>query len=148
MRAINHALTGAVIGLSLPLAVAIPLAPVSHYALDALPHWGRANAKIGDKLFQYELIIDAALCFALVVVLFIARPDRWLSAAVCAFLAAGVDFMWIPTYLKMRRGGARPTYTNPFIRLHKWIQWYERPLGSITEVLWASGMVTLMIARL
>lgn len=147
MRAINHALTGALIGLSLPPAIAIPLAPISHYALDALPHWGRANSKIGDRLFQYELIVDALLCFGLVVVLFLLRPDRWLLAAVCAFLAAGVDFMWIPTYLKMRRGGARPVHTNPLVKLHKWIQWYERPLGAITEVVWATAMVTLMFAR-
>lgn len=57
----NHALAGAVIGLAVPRrrrVVAAALGVVSHFALDALPHWG---ADDDDRKFLRVAVVDG-LC--------------------------------------------------------------------------------------
>lgn len=107
MRAINHALTGAIIGLTIaePL-VALPVALMSHFVLDAIPHYGESNpdtnAVLRSKSFKDALYVDAALCFVLVLVIVVARPLNWILAGVCAFIAAAPDFASIGRYIKVR----------------------------------------------
>ena len=138
MRAINHALTGAAIGFLIhePL-LAVPLAVGSHFALDALPHFGTNEPdEIGlrTKFFRNFLIIDAALCGVLVLGLVILGPGHWLLAAVCAFAAASPDFLSITRYRQVLSG--RPVQYG---RLTQWaqdIQWFERPIGGVVEFAW------------
>src|SRR5665647_1622052 len=92
MRAINHAMTGAIIGLSVAAPVAIPLAFASHFAMDALPHEG--NLKLSHKKNTVILAGDIALCFVLALIIFVVRPPYWWLAIVCAFLATSPDVMW------------------------------------------------------
>ncbi|MDB5166756.1 MAG: hypothetical protein JWM37_828 [Candidatus Saccharibacteria bacterium] len=148
MRAINHALTGAVIGLSLPAPVAIPLAFVSHFVLDAIPHQGSEAMVPKNKIFTVTLIVDAILCVLLVLVLGLTSTDNWFIPSLCAFLGTSPDLMWLNNYRQMKQGKPQPHTDNWLLRFHSWIQWYERPLGLITEVVWAPAMIMLMIARI
>src|SRR5580698_2100335 len=105
MRAINHALTGAIIGLTIgePL-VAAPVAFVSHFVCDAIPHFGVSGWRdIKTTWFRRLLVVDFVLCVALVVILALSRPKHWLLAAVCAFLAASPDLFSAPRMLRFRR---------------------------------------------
>ncbi len=144
MRALNHALTGAVIGLTLPVPIALPLALVSHYVLDGIPHYGSAALDNNKRLFNVTLAIDAALCVVLVMVLAISSPANWLWAAIAAFLATAPDLMWIPTYLRRQNDKALPEYKGWWIQLHKKIQWYERPNGLYVELVWLAGAVYIL----
>ena len=146
MTAINHALTGASIGLLIgkPL-VAVPLALLSHFICDALPHFGIVkNQKdwLSSKIFRNYLISDALACVALVAVLAAIQPAHWLLAAICAFLATSPDFLWIPKFLAAKNKGKE--WTNAFTRFAGGIQWFQRPIGSVVEVAWFVGCVTVL----
>jgi len=146
MTATNHALTGALIGLSVhqPFLV-LPLAFMSHFLLDALPHGEVAGGYSGSSQFTQYLIIDASLCGLLVAVLVVNQPSSWLLASICAFLAASPDLMWAQGYLRARKGiktQLKPKYA--LARFHAWVQWYQRPLGWAVEAVWATTAVTLL----
>lgn len=122
-------MTGAIIGLSAVAPVAIPLALVSHYAMDALPHEGNLN--ISAKKYTAVLVVDIALCVALALIIFAIRPAYWWLAILCAFLATSPDFMWLVKTSK-------PLHErHVVVRLHQNVQWFQQPIGVIVEVVWA-----------
>ncbi|MEI9914393.1 MAG: hypothetical protein WDN66_05485 [Candidatus Saccharibacteria bacterium] len=143
MRAINHSLTGALIGLTIsePL-IAAPLALASHYVMDVIPHHGfnrRGNAKITNRYFIASLYIDAVLCLALVLVLIFSRPINWLLAIVCAFIAAAPDFLSINRFAKsLKKKSWKP---NLYSKFASSIQWFERPIGAVVEATWFVAMI-------
>ena len=154
MRAINHALTGAVIGLAVDNPeISMPSALFSHLVCDAIPHHGlgeKSEKDIEDalksKTFRNTLILDAFLCFLLVVLLLATQPRNWLVACVCAFLAASPDFLSFRRYISVKRGTAfKQTRLEKFLSD---IQWFERPSGAIVEVAWFvvfSGLILTFI---
>ena len=154
MRAINHALTGALIGLSvLAPWVAVPVALASHFVCDAIPHYGAKasdESTIASKSFAIGLFADAALCGLLVLLLILTRPEQWLSSAVCAFIATAPDLLWIPGYMRARSGQAfRASKQNVYTVFAKSIQWFERPIGAVVELAWfvaASVLLTAFLA--
>lgn len=146
MTITNHALTGAVIGLTVsnPL-IAIPAAYVSHYICDAIPHYDGDNDRMSRPGFKYYLAADAALCVALVVLLALVRPDMWIVAAVCAFLATSPDLFWINRYRCVLAGKAwKPNWHSKFASR---IQWFERPIGAVVEVSWAIAALFVLISQ-
>lgn len=147
MRAINHALTGAIIGLSISQSiVALPLAFLSHFALDALPHYdsGESGSDITTKSFMMLLIIDMLLCILVVAGLLVSGNPAWLQSSICAFLATSPDLMWLPGFVTVRRGGKdkRPTYLAA--RFHAYIQWFTKPIGAPVEIVWAAGAIFVL----
>lgn len=137
MTAVNHALTGTAIGLisGVP-AVALPLALVSHYICDMIPHFGTRNPEmaIKSRAFRNYLFVEASLCFVIVLALAILQPVHWLLAAVCAFVAASPDLLSINYFQKMKKGAKwRP---GAYVRFAKKIQWFEKPIGAVVEVVW------------
>ena len=130
MRAINHAMTGAIIGLSVAAPVAIPLAFASHFAMDALPHEGNLN--IGKNGYKIFLVFDIALCIGLALMIFAIRPSYWWLAILCAFLATSPDFMWLNKTKKPVQD------RHAVVRLHKNVQWFQKPIGLVIEVIWAA----------
>jgi hypothetical protein len=145
VTAINHALTGAVIGLVIgePL-LAIPLAVASHYICDALPHFGAddSDKAFRSTLFRSYLLIEAALCFLLVVVLGIARPEHWIVAAVCAFAAAAPDLLWVRHYLAALHH--KKWQPNAYDKFAGAIQWFQHPIGSVVELAWFIAAILVL----
>lgn len=143
MRAINHAIAGAAIGISIQNpAVAIGVALLSHFVLDAMPHHDDVRMH-QRKLFNIVLMIDALLCLALVLVLFSVRPEDWLRPSIAAFAATSPDFMWFSAW---RKGvDAKKELHNWLLQFHSKIQWSQTPGGIIVEVLWfMSGAFILL----
>lgn len=145
MTATNHSLTGAVIGLIVdePL-LAAALAVASHFICDMIPHYGSTNP---DKTmrtagFRYYLMLDASLCFGLVLTLALLRPEHWLLAALCAFLAAAPDFFWLNKYLTALR--KRKWHPNWFSHFAIGIQWFQRPIGAVVEVAWFVAAIVVL----
>ena len=149
MTATNHALTGAVIGLVVtnPL-MALPVAFLSHFALDMVPHYGPATSNIGSKRFRNYLVSDGLLCILLVVVLAVSHPLNWLLAAACAFVATTPDFMWVKNFMHEQRGKIAPHISkrSPVVRFHHDIQWFQRPIGAFVEAAWFIAAISVLAA--
>jgi len=147
MRAINHAMTGAIIGLSIANPVALPLAFVSHYVLDGLPHHGSKKGSIESGFFKFTLALDTVLCISLVVVIGFKHPAYWWLAAVCAFLAASPDFMWLGDFIAALHGKTRKElrHRHRVVQWHNWVQWFEKPIGIIIELVWAAAASIFLI---
>lgn len=148
MTATNHALTGAIIGLSLHNPwLAVPAALASHLVCDAIPHFG-SNDKdlIKKRSFVHYLVVDAALCGVLVILLALTHVSWWWLGALCAFAAAAPDFLSIRRFVLVRRG-KKFAYTKLEWFL-KQIQWFERPSGAVVELAWFVVAVTILSALL
>jgi hypothetical protein len=147
MRAINHALTGAVIGLAVSEpVVAIPLAVLSHYICDVIPHYGRGLTQaqeLRSDFFRNLIYIDAVLCLGLVVILGVARPVHWPLAVACAFAAAAPDFLSINRYIRVRYN--RSWRPGRYSRFAAGIQWFERPIGAVVETAWFVACIVLLM---
>lgn len=135
----NHALTGAAIGLALPAPEAVvPLAFASHFALDALPHFGMAHWSnfqgFQDPRWRAVGTADSVLATGVAVGLCLIFPGRALPIALGAFCAMLPDLFYVPEiFFKVRLDKA-------LRRFHHWVQWGERPWGWIIELAWAAGM--------
>ncbi|PIZ62906.1 hypothetical protein COY17_01640 [Candidatus Saccharibacteria bacterium CG_4_10_14_0_2_um_filter_52_9] len=146
MRAVNHALTGALIGLTVAEpAVAVPAAVVSHYICDVIPHYGssqKGDTSLRASSFRSGLYIDAALCLGIVVLLAVRQPSHWLLAAVCAFAAAAPDLLSANRYFKVvARKRWQP---NLYSRFATGIQWFERPIGAVVETAWLVATIIIL----
>jgi hypothetical protein len=152
MTAINHALTGALIGLTVSHPVlAVPLAFVSHFALDAMPHYDPPGdtheERIDSKTFLWvQLIAGFILCVSLVGVLFFTHPAHWLNAAVCAFIATTPDMYTFPRYVSVKRTGKDLPREDwgLFGRIHNRVQWKTAPIFGWLEAAWFVGATALL----
>lgn len=150
MTATNHMLTGAVIAAAVhqPWLV-VPLALVSHFVLDSLPHFGVAEGDIRARnrhpLFRTVLAVDLAILFTallLIPLLFSGKVSGWILLA--GMLAAWLpDVVWVSHFWHDRQGHAKkePVWLT---RFHQKIQWFERPFGLIVEVLWLAGTLAAL----
>lgn len=148
MIAINHALSGAVIGLTITNpVVALLSALLSHFVVDVIPHFGSENDESFTKstFFSRLLIIDFMACVLLVVCLMVSWPENWLLASICAFLATSPDLLWINKYRAVRSG--RSWQPNAFLRWAARIQWYQRPSGAVVEIIWF-GVLSIILFKL
>lgn len=143
-------ITGAVIAAAVqrPLLV-VPLALVSHFVLDVLPHFGvhhkSDNERNAHPLFKTVLMIDIALAAVLLVglPLLMHQAVNWWIVLVGMLVAWIPDTVWIRHYWHDHKGIKR---TEPvwLTRFHQKIQWFEKPPGIITEVLWLGAMGALI----
>ncbi|QQS18404.1 hypothetical protein IPL68_07495 [Candidatus Saccharibacteria bacterium] len=153
MTATNHALTGACIGLSLGNPwLALPTAFVSHFVLDAIPHFGFKGRKtdaewLPDKRLRVMLAVEALCCFAIVLLLFLAKPHAWFLAAVCAFVAASPDLYSLPRFLYYNKLTKNEVKWNAFRRFHQAIQ-HESVWGAAVEVAWFFGVLTILATKI
>lgn len=138
MTATNHSLTGAVIALSIANpAIALPAALASHFVLDSMPHFDfgkESGVTKKSRLFRWLLLADMTVALAVIVTSMFLAPHKWLLIGLAAGLAASPDLMWFPHYLAALKD--RVKRSGPLERFHAWIQWGERPWGSVVEIVW------------
>lgn len=147
MRAVSHTVTGAVIAVALPSPwLALPLAAVSHFILDAMPHYGSDKITTESRAFTYILAADTAMAAAFLLFLAVLQPSNWMLAAICGVIAASPDLMWLPKYISALRGREAPKEVNALESFHSRIQWYERPPGLIVEALWLPALLYVFLA--
>lgn len=144
MLATNHALTGAVIGSLLPLPLGVPAAFVSHFVLDALPHYGIEHIKRNESKI-YRLIVFSDIAVALVGSLGLALLGHW-HMNLCAWIAWSPDLAWVVYYL--RHKSLRIAASHPLLRLHQKIQWAERPWGIALEFFYFIALLPVYIAKI
>lgn len=138
MTGLNHSMTGAVIAKLLPLPVAIPLAFVSHFVLDALPHFGEVFEN-RQKLSRAIWTIDVSLTALFLG--FLISTKQWVLFA-GALVAILPDFAWIYRFtIAEKFGKVPPRPENKFNSWHVRIQHYESRKGLIFELAWLSVMI-------
>lgn len=138
MTGFNHTLAGAIIAVIVPAPVVPLVALVSHFIMDALPHFGEsAIFKPYNRAFKTLLIIDAILCFSALFFAWWLFPDHKVIITVGAFFAAGPDFLWL------LQGKVR--WLNGFFKFAKKIQWKELPEGWTYELLYCVFMVMALV---
>lgn len=147
MTASNHAITGAVIALTIhsPL-LALPLAFLSHFILDALPHFGFEGhvgfrAAFKHRVTVFILIFDV-ISWLILFYLLLGQPAIIYLAGL---IAVSPDFVWLSRYFFFERKNLEPPSPSWFTRFHQDIQWGERPWGVVFELTWFAGMITVLI---
>ncbi len=146
MTAPNHAITGAIIGLIIANPViAIPIALASHFICDAIPHYSpKKNEKLlQTKTFAYFLIIQALLCFILVLGIFLQKPTNYINSIICAFAATSPDFLWLRKYILINRH--KKFVPSSLEKYLSEIQWFEKPIGAYSELFWAIGGLIILL---
>lgn len=140
MTGLNHVLTGTAIALIArdPVLV-VPIALVSHFILDMIPHFDHAQYRYGSKYFTHIMTTDALLSFGVVLAAILVAPELTLSIALGALFAILPDFFWLYYYKN-----GRPQWW--FFKFHTKIQWFERPHGAIVELSYVIFISTVIFA--
>ena len=143
MTATNHTITGVLIGLTVHQPVlAIVLAVLSHFVLDAIPHYSDP-VLVGKKLAPV-LAIDASVALLVLGGLVVLQPQSWLLAVVCGIAAASPDLMWFPLWVRDVLGKPKKSL-NIVQRFHSKIQWAEKPYNYPFEIVWFLGSLFLLV---
>jgi hypothetical protein len=134
MTGTNHALTGAVIAgvIGVPI-LAAPVAFLSHFVLDSLPHFGEEVSpltKFTKKVWLLDFIV------LLVFLGFLVVTSNWLLL-VGALFAILPDFAWVYRFVfKEKLGKIKPSKMNKLNSFHSSIQNYETKEGIAVEIVW------------
>ena len=144
MTTTNHALTGAMIAtlINQPY-LAIPLAFISHFVCDALPHFG-IDMKFGSKSMYIWLILDGLTALGFAFLLLYLGVNNPILLAVSGFAAMSPDLSWLYYGVKNHLGVYKKY--GPISKLHTNIQWYQKVPGIFVEFAWA-GLMLLLILR-
>jgi hypothetical protein len=145
MTATNHAITGAVIAIAVKKPeLAIPIAFLSHFVIDAIPHFDTENdIRLAKKFIPADLLIAG---LAIIILTSFVKLDipRWLVFASMA-VATSPDIVWGWRYYKLR--DLKKIVEKPMSRLtyyHQKIQWSESRKGIVIEVIWLGLMCYLI----
>lgn len=146
MNVSNHAATGAIIAIAFKEpAIALPLAFASHFALDAVPHFGyKGNGGFTEffkhKLTYFVLVLEF-IAWVFLVFLLHAQPAVVILAAL---IATSPDLVWLYRYFGFERRGVEPPAIGKLSHLHSILNWCERPWGILVELVWFSGAIFLL----
>jgi hypothetical protein len=148
MTASNHVVAGALIAAAIPqAAIAIPLAFISHFVMDALPHYGdNDNHSWLNRNFKYVLGADLLFTAAFLFTLAVAQPVGWILLAICGLVAVSPDILWVPYFLADLKHEQREH--SRLAKVLKWIQWGEHPWGIYVELAALGALITLLVTIL
>jgi hypothetical protein len=137
MTGLNHGMTGAVIALIVKQpALAIPLAFLSHFATDMLPHFGLNEKELFKRKFNIILIADFLIAVILMIILALLFPGKIWIIWTCMIAAASPDLMWAYHRLYIEHFNKGKLNLGLIGRFHKKIQWSQTIPGAYVEVLW------------
>lgn len=139
MTITNHMLAGAIIGLTVSNPViAVIVAFASHFAMDALPHFGYPGQRGYTEVLKYKMtyaVIGATFLTSLLVVILLAVTGHSF-ALLTGLVAASPDAIGLYNYLAFDKKNIPSTgFMKHFqVNFHRKIQRYERPWGLYIEV--------------
>ena len=127
----------------------MPLAFLSHFVVDYIPHFSFADRDLFKRGFNTLLILDILTCIGLVGLSYLLFPTNWLVISICMFLATSPDFMWMyyRLYLEKIKGVKHiEKRYDPVAAWHHHIQETSHNRfarrGIRNEVLWLLAMCT------
>lgn len=143
MTGLNHAATGIAIALIVRKPeFALPLAFLSHFVLDSIPH--SVVSLENRRVFIGYLIGEAVAMVAVTTICMFLFPDMWLLIGACAFLAFLPDVFWPFFYNGQLRD--KPFFKK-FYAFHQNIQWSETYRGWLVEALYLVVLVTFFSTK-
>lgn len=137
MVGVNHVATGVLVAVAIDKPVlALALAFLSHFVIDAIPHW---NYKIANNpaYRQLAMAMDLTFSLSLLMILSVSLDASTRLVIACGFLALLPDAMWLPHILQGKK--APKNRNNPLHwlrKFHGWLQWSETSKGAYIEVAW------------
>lgn len=138
MIGFNHALAGTVIAATVSPAYVPFIALVSHFLMDALPHFGKSEVfKPYAKPFKVLLMFDAILCFSILGAAWWLFPEKWAVMTIGIFFATLPDFLWLIE--------GKLSWLSPYFTFAKRIQNRESPEGWTYEVLFLCMIVLAIV---
>lgn len=147
MTIVNHAAAGAIIAITVkqPYLV-IPLALLSHFSMDALPHFGYPGHPGYGELLKHRLT-QLYIFLDLVGWIFLIWAMQGLSwlAYVAAFTAVLPDLwriLWRASFYFWLEKRGKHFHRGPISRFHRRIQWAHYPWGLVVEVVIAALLIT------
>lgn len=145
MTTTSHALTGAMIATVVKRPyLAIPLAFLSHFVCDALPHFG-LHMLFGSSTMFAWLVVDGLALLGFSYFFYRKKVKNLPLLAVSGFAAMSPDLAWL--YYGLQGSLHNAEAMGPLSRLHSNIQWFEHPVGILIELAWASLMVWIILKR-
>lgn len=144
MRAINHTVTGALIGAFVvnPF-IALPAALFSHFILDIIPHSGEPEDFQLSYRFKILLLIDIGMSGAFLLSIILLGLPQWKLIVACGVLSAAPDVWWLPYWIWKLQG--KPKKLDKIGQFLANIQWSETLWGYGVELVWIIGSVLLFI---
>jgi hypothetical protein len=145
MTATNHALTGAAIAtvVKQPL-LAIPLAFVSHFVCDFLPHFD-IPMKFGSKRMYTWLVLDTLAAVSFAIFLLVNDVSNPVLLTIAAITAMSPDLAW--AYYGLRGLQRKIDKYDRLTKFHHKIQRRLALPGFIIELVWASAMASFILAK-
>jgi hypothetical protein len=131
MTGLNHGLTGGLLAEVLPFPIALPLAFVSHFILDAFPHYGIPHRKRNKSTFwKIFFTFDTLATFSLAIYAIVAGHYK---VFLCGLVATMPDYIWVG---RVVRAGSfdLSQHDNWFNKWHAGIQKLEKPWGLWLEL--------------
>ncbi|HEY8999039.1 MAG TPA: hypothetical protein VIM53_01840 [Candidatus Saccharimonadales bacterium] len=147
MTGANHIATGALIGATFSAPVVVPLAFVSHFAMDALPHFGNKGFSRRSKRFIAVVTIDALIVVAITATIIVLKPHHWQLMLAGGVLAMMPDAVHAPNFLRELRGREMHRHESRLSRLHGRVQ-REYAWGIIVEVVWLALIAPFLLRAL
>lgn len=147
MTVTNHMMTGALIAVAVRRpALAIPLALLSHFVIDMIPHYGYGAIPHHERDAQRNFVLKqamdtyTALGLLWLVPYLLRNCETPLVTTLCMLAGFLPDTIWPYQYVLAQRRG---TYArqNWYARFHKAIQWCERPWGIYVELVWLALII-------
>ncbi len=150
MTGFNHGLTGAAIAITIKRPeLAIPLAFLSHFAQDAIPHWDYGvkpgSGKFFDRRFNTFLIADFTFALFTMAFLLGAFPDQYKLIWACMIAAASPDLMWGYYYLYLKKIKGGKIHFDWLAKAHDAFEWSESLPGAVVEAAWLIGFSLLIL---
>lgn len=148
MTASNHVVAGALIAMAVSNPVAaVTLAFISHFVMDALPHYGDKNQHSWlNRNFKYVLGIDLVIASLFILAIIIAQPVAWFMLALCALVALSPDILWLPYFLADLKHQQKEH--SKLAKFLKWIQWGEHPWGIYLEIAVFAGLLSVFLQNI
>ena len=149
MTATNHAAAGALIALTVNKPIlALPLAFLSHFVLDAFPHFGYEGNRGYGEAFKHKLTYIVILLdiVGLMLLLWAVAGKGWL-VYVAGIVALSPDLLGLYNYFGIDRKHKDPSQfiINKLHRkFHRQIEWCERPWGIFIEIVIAIILIGLI----
>ena len=126
----------------------MPLAFVSHFVLDALPHFGfRDNTQYRQHRSLHLSILTIDVLLSTLLIGWLIALHRF-DLVFCAIIAWSPDMVWVYRFVFMENFGRIPppnTHNHRLINFHINIQKYERIWGLGVEIVYGVAILMLII---
>lgn len=150
MRAVVHVAAGAAIVATIQNPwISLPVAVLSHFVLDALPHYGDIKAHRAQQLAEqrWAVPLDALAALVVLLAIVIVYPDQPWLVALGGVLCASPDIGHVFPFVRYLRTGDASPARDWLSRFHDKIQWCERRWGIAVELPFLAVMLYVLFAN-